>query len=506
MDVLSKTLYFLLSAPFIFLLVRFRLLHSAPVRTAVLLLHAAVLTVLTVFLFNQPSWSWSNQTALIQDVAGRGSHPEAYQYIRDRFILVDNSADKELVPNPEGDEDDSTTVAVTDRRKLTAFLQLLGEHKDLVDLVVADIDFRPHKTTGLVTATDSLLQGELLTLSADNKLLLSVVPEKQSPQDLGLQANVYGNVSEEGSGKLFVSHTVYQNGYFSLPYKLYAHLNGLTTDEPYLRGSLLKETDTAGEVRHTVSNTFFPEFYITDEAVLQGKAGGPGHSVTLDIDSGYESADHSFYFLSEPLSAPGRREFAANLAQRRQRGQKNIIFLGTFASPTEDIHQTIYTDLHGPVILLNVLYALQLKRHYLTWPYVLILFIGYSLISWVLIHNLVRLHLLSAGQKAVLKKRLPFLAKGVHQLRSGWGRTAARARKYKAIQLAANIVDFLVEFVLIEMLHLVLLLALIFVVKQTTGHLVNGMSLLVYLTIVNALLKFARRYLASPQGAVHQPS
>lgn len=504
MDVISKTLYFLLSAPFIFLLVRFRLLHSAPVRTAVLLLHAAVLTVLTVFLFNQPSWSWANQTALIQDVAGRGGHPEAYKYIRDRFILVDNSLDKELVLNPEGDEDDSTTVTITDRRKLGAFLGLLQSRKDLVDLVVADIDFTPAAIRP--TADDSALQAGLLALSAENKLLLSVVPGVKSRQDPGFQANVYGNVSEEGAGKLFVSHTIHQNGYFSLPYKLYAYLNGLTTGEPTFYGSLLKETDAAGENRHTVSNTFFPEFYITDEALLQGKVQGPQHSVSLDIDGGYESADHGFYHLSEPLSPSGRREFAANLAQRKQRGQKNIIFLGTFSSPTEDVHQTIYTDLHGPVILLNVLYALQLKRHYLTWPYVLILFIGYSVISWVLIHNLVRLHLLSAGQKAVLKKRLPFLARGYNAVKAGWKRLASKAKKYKAIQLAANIVDFLVEFVLIEMLHLVLLLALIFVVKQTTGHLVNGMSLLVYLTIVNALLKFARRYLASPQGAVHQPA
>ena len=195
----------------------------------------------------------------------------------------------------------------------------------------------------------------------------------------------------------------------------------------------------------------------------------------------------------------------ANLTQRKLKGQKNIIFLGTFSSPTEDIHQTIYTDLHGPVILLNILYALQLKRHYLTFWFVLILFIGYSLISWVLIHHLLRLNLISLTQKRFVKKHGRFLAKTYASVKVRWQALMVKAKRHKLVTVVMNTIDFLVEFVLIEMLHLVLLLALIFIVKKTTGQLINGMSLLIYLTIVNALLKFARRYLA-PQVAAAKPA
>ncbi|HVF80770.1 MAG TPA: hypothetical protein VM884_02510 [Flavisolibacter sp.] len=496
MDVISKTLYFLAAAPFIFLLVRFRLLQSTTVRIVVLFLHAAILTILTVFLFNKPSWNWANQTGLIQDVSGNHKNREAYQYIRDRFILVDNSFDKELVLNPEGDEEDSTVIAITNRRKLVDFLRLLNNNISKVDLVVGDIGF------DLPTESDSVLQQELLKLSAENKLLLSIVPQNKERRSLGLRENVYGSVSEEGAGKLFVSHTIKQDGYFSLPYKLYAYLDGLSTSEPYLRHSLLKETNITSDSRHTISNTFFPDFYLTDEELIKGRRQGNQSLLALDIDSGYEANDHGFYFLSEPLSPSGTAEFVANLAQRKQKQQRNIIFLGTFSSPTEDIHQTIYTDLHGPVILLNILYALHLKRHYVTFPFILILFIGYSLISWVLIHHLLRLNPFSFGQSRFLKKHCRFLVKSYRSVKGRLRALMDNAKKHKAVTLAINTIDFLVEFVLIEMLHLVLLLALVFIVKKTTGQLINGMSLVVYLTIVNALLKFARRYLAPLQALV----
>ena len=48
--------------------------------------------------------------------------------------------------------------------------------------------------------------------------------------------------------------------------------------------------------KHTVSNTFFPDFYLTDEELLKGHLGGRQNSLALDIDSGYEAADHGFYF------------------------------------------------------------------------------------------------------------------------------------------------------------------------------------------------------------------
>ena len=141
MEIIIKILSFLLAAPIVFLLVRYSLLRSRKARLIILFSHAVILTILTVFLFNKPFWNWSNQTGLIQSVSTDEEHQEAYKYIWDNFVLVDNSFDKELILNPEGDEEDSTTLTITSRRKLAAFLQLLNSNSKLVDMVMVDIGF-----------------------------------------------------------------------------------------------------------------------------------------------------------------------------------------------------------------------------------------------------------------------------------------------------------------------------------------------------------------------------
>jgi hypothetical protein len=489
MEIISKFLSFLLAAPVIFLLVRYSLMHSRKARVILLFSHAFVLTILTIFLFNKPFWNWSNQTGLIQNVPSHEENQEAYKYIRDNFILVDNSFDKELILNPEGDEDDSTTIVLTNRRKLAQFLQLLNANLHHVDLVVGDIGF------DLATADDTLLQQEFLKLSAENKLLLSIVPGNKNV--LALRENVYGHVVEEGSEKLFVSHTIKQGAYYSLPYKLYCYLNGLHADEPFLFESLLKENDTAASETNTVSNTFFPDFFITDEEHLKGRISPGNNPVSLDMEEGVESGDHTFYYLSEPLSQSGTVEFANNLKQRKQKGQKNIIFLGTFSSPTEDVHQTIYTDLHGSTIILNIFYALQLQRHHLTFLFILILFIGYSAISWVLIYRSLKINMFSKGQKAFAKKHFTWFNKPYAAWEIRMEKKFGKLKEYKAVKMVINIIDFLIEFLFVEELHLVLLIVLIFVVKNTTGQMINGMSLLIYLAVINALLRYAKAHMAA---------
>lgn len=491
MEIISKILSFLVAAPVIFLLVRYSLLRSRRARLLILFSHAVILTLLTLFLFNQPYWSWANQAGLIQSVSTTKAHQDAYNYIWNNFVLVDNSFDKELVLNPEGDEDDSTTITITSRSKLTAFFRLVQANIANVDLVVGDISFDMDR------AEDSALQQELLKLSSENKLLLSIVPTRNNNQTVGLPHNVYGHVTEEGNQKLFVSHTIRQADYYSLSYKLYAHLNGLHAGEPFFFNTILKETDTATGETHKISNTFFPDFFISDEELLKGRLQKGGSSLSLTADEGYESEHHTFYYLSEALSPSGAAEFANNLAQRKKRGQKNIIFLGTFSSPTEDVHQTIYTDLHGPTILLNIFYALHLKRHYLTFAFILILFTGYCIISWVLIYRSLKLPFFSRRQKNFVQKHFKPVAKAHASTLSIWNKTITKLERFRPFKMVITTVDFLVEFVFVEELHLVLLVGLIFLVQKTTGHLINGMSLLIYLAVISALLRYAKTHISA---------
>ena len=120
MELINKLLYFLLAAPVIFLATPF-LIKYKWIRITVFIAHAVLLTYLTIFEFNKPSWRWTEQTAMINDIKSATPDEKAYKFIWDHFVFVDNSFDKELVPNPDGDADDSTTLAITSRSRLKSF-------------------------------------------------------------------------------------------------------------------------------------------------------------------------------------------------------------------------------------------------------------------------------------------------------------------------------------------------------------------------------------------------
>ena len=82
---------------------------------------------------------------------------------------------------------------------------------------------------------------------------------------------------------------------------------------------------------------------------------------------------------------------------------------------------------------------------------------------------------------------------------SWWKKTYEKLKNYKVVKMFISVVDFLIEFVFVEELHLVLLVALIYVVKKTTGQMINGMSLLIYLAVINALLRYAKAHISADE-------
>lgn len=153
---------------------------------------------------------------------------------------------------------------MTNRKKLSAFFHLINDNIGNIDLVVVDIGFE------LETGIDSVLKQELLKLYAADKLLLSIEPDSKKNKVLDFNERIYGNIMEIGNEKLFVSHTIKYKNYYSLPYKLYAHLNKLETRESFFLNSFLREINAKEHRAQTIFNTFFPEFLLTDEELLKG--------------------------------------------------------------------------------------------------------------------------------------------------------------------------------------------------------------------------------------------
>jgi len=487
METLIKLRWLLIAAPIIFILAK-SIYKYRWFRLLIIFLHAVLLTYLTIFLFNKPSWRWSGQNEMIKEFS-KSNDKRAFEFIKNNFLLIDNSFDKTLLPNPEGDVDDSTSLVVTNRKSLISFFRMLNENLFDIDLVVFDI--------GLATKTgdDSTLRNEMLKLYARNKILLSIDPQNKENNNLITNESVYGNISEEGNEKLFTSHRIKKDEYYSLSYKLYSNYDKVNIGKSFFCNELFFEKDSTGH-SYLAMNTFFPEFTITDEDLLKSFEHNARSTLNPDIDSGYEKSSRIYYFLSQPLSDYGKIEFLNNLKQRKEAGQKNIVFIAAFASQYEDMHQTLYGNLHGSTILLNIFYALHQKKHYLSFWFIFLLFIGYFLISCVLVYHCLKItgvrpepnyNKQKKGFAKVLLIKLVSIPSIFKQRLQEFETFMGRKKVSKYVY---NLFSFLFDFIFWEELAFTILIILVLLVKATTGHLLNFLSLLIYLTIVKLSLAY----------------
>jgi hypothetical protein len=463
-----RYLYFLISAPLVYILLPI-LINNKGWRIGVILIHALLLTAFTLFVFNEPGWRWSEQVDFIRSFGTKNENSiAAYSFVKNNFLLIDNSFDKQLIPDPEGDEEANTNIIVTDRQKLADFLHFIYDHKDLVGFVVVDIGFIDS------SKSDFLLYQALVDLYAEEKILISYSSAGENNKVFHFNGRIYGDVHEEVNEGIYVSHLIKRKEYFSLPYKMYGQLNGLRNASTFFGERLIRETDSAGRSAW-VLNRFEPEFSIIDEEKLRSRSTRE-NSFSVRLGESEEKTTN-YYKLGETITPTGSTDLLYNLQQRRELGQKNNFLLGAFASPSDDIHQTPYGALHGTTILLNVLYQLQQHKHYLSWTFVGILFISFCLISLLLVYIGVGIPLKINFVPRLFNKKLNSEKKEKKSKAKG-------LRLFSALWYYAR-----------EELHFLLLFILLFFVNRFSNHLVNGFSLLVYLGIVASLLKhFGNRY------------
>jgi CHASE2 domain len=440
------------------------LIQSVFLRRFVIAVHAFVLCVLTLFTFNKPSWRWGEMATITREARHEKPDIEAYHFIWDNFILVDNTLDKQLVQVTGTEPSDSLQNTITDRKKLATFITLLAQQVDKVDRVIIDIGF------DALTSQDSRLSAALRVIAQKGKLLLSADAGPIANGALRFNDSLYANVREQTSDRLFVSHYLLGEHGISLPYNVYLrmHHTQLKALDPDAE-LLVERTASGGTV--VVPNPMLPRFRILDERLLL--AGNAEGTPTL----------HRFY-LGEIQTGDGAELFIDNLARRKALGQHNIILIGAFSSPVEDVHQTLYKDMHGPVILLNVVDALEHHQHYLSWFLVFGLFIAYAVITTFLIYRGLKLNVCTGHQRD--EDHHPFRI-----------RSTGFVLLDKFIQRIVDIVLGFMELLFVEEPHFTLLFILVTAVEMTTGKLINALSLLLYLGTVYVCLKYTREKFSS---------
>lgn len=175
--------------------------------------HGFACLVLLLLLNGQPGYFGENA-----DVQTKLALFDSPKEARQPFVLIDNSGNKQVVPDPDGNAEDSTVRVVTDRAKLTRLLQRFAAHQEDFAQVVVDIAFTDS------SPNDSALREAVLDLAMHQKVLLARAVEENTPL-LRFGSDVMADVTENEQDGLIAWHNAARDEGHSLPYALYLRLH-----------------------------------------------------------------------------------------------------------------------------------------------------------------------------------------------------------------------------------------------------------------------------------------
>jgi len=499
---MDKYILLLILPPVIYLFAP--MLHRrGPRRTMLTAVHATLLTYLTLFSLNRSPLIFSDELSVLQFIHAAKEKGHAWKgwfyddaFIADNFLLIDTSFDPMLVPYAEGDQEDSTMVRITNRKKLADLLGFLDQESDKIDLVVCDILFQE------TTSYDTTLREMLDRFVSKDKLVVAHNGLGELNPTLQLPEEVLGRATEELHGDILFSHTIHENNLSSLPYLMYRKTNNIQVVNLYPSNLLSYETNGNGDYGLFL-NTFIPNLHFSDETRLLGNAPTGASDTWLRLvmndllgtpaSTGRKKRQLQaetkpfLYNLGYVVTETGRMELAANLRQGRNNKRK-IVFIGAFQDAETDVHHTAFGPLHGSVILLNIFYELQQGRHRVSMLYVLMLFAGFWLTTWLLIRRANRNH--PVPGQPMEKGRLAKLFKPWRGLLRFLNSKFILPLKKGMMRPIIDFCGFFFGFIFNEERHVWLLLLLVIVADLYFGHFINIMGLAIYLVVFDALLQF----------------
>lgn len=315
--------------------------------------------------------------------------------ITKEFLLVDVSND--VVINPDQSRATLLTVPADnetlpmgpaspqyDIYKLTRLFKWLSTHPDDYDLVVCNLYLDGLKTS---KTTDSLLGyiTAMMQHRPHSKILLPSIYDaadhtfREYPDSTffrHLTASIKGAVNEElVNGQVYRYQLSYEEGKIkTLPLLMLERINKFETN-PWMPGILnYKKGDTA----YTGYNTFIPEMLFTkqdfDSIKTLGESGILYDTVIGKMDlwqTVLRFNNRESYHLEEMLKTSG--------------AGKKTIFIDAFEPANGGLHKTIYGEMGGGMVLLNIYYNLLLRENRLDYLYLLFTFFCFWGIAWLVL-------------------------------------------------------------------------------------------------------------------------
>lgn len=343
------------------------------------------------------------------------NYSRAMDYVAKNFLLINIAHDADTYCNTTygagfcdsipGKPDYSPCYPTVNRSRLTSLLKWLSQNRSKYNKVILDIIF---KDRAIADGTADSLEYYLTTLQKDSAIIFAGVYDynlkKFNNQPLSgvLDDANTGAVNEElTEGVFFRYRLTYNDGTVkSLPALMYERIH--ETDIKMGRFGLLTYQDVSKK-KIRAANYFIPEMNLSPEdfdklPAPEGNATPDSNLARLDLwQSVRQCGPIEYFYLKQALggTAPVKKN----------------IFIGSFSHDHDDMHKTVYGDLDGSIILLNIYYSLVKKQNQTGFWHQLFIFCSFYLIF---LRIIVHPHSTYKGNNIILQNLFNWFFENLH--------------------------------------------------------------------------------------------
>ncbi len=264
-----------------------------------------------------------------------------------------------------------------DLKKITELFKWLANNQDKYNVVVCDLLI---DTLPVNNATDTLL-GCILNIIQQNpgKILFASLYDKNidrfiaSPFSNHIPPAYKGVVNEDLTDNYLLKYELsYQNCRVkSLPLLMLEKINHYNI-QPYIPGFDKYISNDGTPI--TAANLFIPEMLLLNDDIDSIRTAGSYDGSTLDSMAGKIQL---WQTLATFNNSPN---YSLQEVLRTKSTNKRNIFIGAFNHSHSDVHKTIYENMDGSIILLNIYYNLLLNSNKISTCYILFVLLFFYLI------------------------------------------------------------------------------------------------------------------------------
>jgi len=309
------------------------------VLTLILIVHSLFLLISSIYLLNLP-YIYEDELRLIQTtsaikkfIISREEKPE-----RSRFLFVNVAWEKQLIEKLDDDGFPVGNQPITNRKSLTGFFNRINQKPDNHKYLVCDISFIDP------SENDEELQAEF------DKLKNYTVSYHKDENDI--PQNPIFNVSKSIS-----DYTTFNVDKF-IKFKLVQADTLITTPIKIYQDIYNKKIEQG--LFYQLNNQYILNSFIVDFRIWS-------YDLSDNSDYKYDFINiGDFKFLPDSV-------FHKLLKDR-------IVIMGDFE--LNDIHETVYGDMSGPLILLNTFLAVEKGENKLSVYYLIFIFLSFVIINY----------------------------------------------------------------------------------------------------------------------------